>query len=285
MKRLFLVLPVIALIFALSCDVVFDTTAEESYDEEFAATDYWRIDLDNEAGDVIVTTAATDMIKVSYTKRCKGTNENDAEKHLNDIDILLEGNSSTGEITITADFPNVDIAREYEVVFTITMPDSIELDIVNTTGDIDITGLDRAPTLETTTGSITLKNLTCEVDAKVTTGDIDCHIDSLPSTGDVNLEATTGEQTLVIAAMDTTVASNIDITGTSGSVDMTLPPYAQLEFDMEVTTGEVRIIGYAVYEGTPYSNKHKVGTIGDYEVKSSLEVTTTTGDITLTAGS
>jgi hypothetical protein len=248
MKRLFLVLPILALVIAAGCGLVFDTPAEESYTDDFAAADYWRINLNNEAGDVIITTATTDFITVSYTKRCKGTNQNDAEEHLNDIDILLEGTASTGEVTITADFPNVDITREYEVVFTITMPDSTELNIVNTSGDIN------------------------------------CQIDNLPSTGYINLEATTGEQTLVITAMDTTAASNIIINATTGSVNMTLPPYAQLDFDMEVTTGEVRINDYAVTQGTPYSNKHKVGTTGDYEVKSNLDVITSAGDITLSAG-
>ncbi len=40
MKRLFFVLPILALVITAGCGLVFDTPAEESYTDDFAASDY-----------------------------------------------------------------------------------------------------------------------------------------------------------------------------------------------------------------------------------------------------
>ena len=281
MKRWIFVLPALAMILFASCKLVFDTEATESYDKEFKVADgYNKIDLDNEAGEVNITTSNTDVIHVKYIKKCMGTSERDAEKHLNDIDITLSGDTSTGVITIVAEFPDVDVARNYEVTFTIIMPDTIDLDIVNTTGDINIIGLSKAPKLEATTGDITLDLLDCGINAKTTTGHIGCTIDILPSNENVTMETTTGDHNLVIASMDTTHA--IDIRATSGKVDIMLPANVNLEFDLQVNTGEVRIEGYDP-DYTEESNKKAVGTIGDAETKATLDAQTETGYITLKA--
>jgi DUF4097 and DUF4098 domain-containing protein YvlB len=262
---------------------VYDVEAEEDHTEQYSTADYWRINMENKAGDVVVTTGAIDMITVTYTKKCRGTSLENANDHLNDIDVYVGGDASTGIITITTDFPQVDIGtRDYQVVFNVTVPDTTKLNIVNTTGGIDVTGMNMPPYLETTTGDIDISGFNCEVDAKATTGNINCTIDNLPESGNVELETTTGDPTLIITDMDTTTSHNINVDATTGSVEVTMPSYSSFDFDIEVTTGEVTVDeDFGATVTGEWSNKHKVGTVGDSETKSDVRANTDTGDIDL----
>ncbi len=285
MKRLlFLALPLAAVALLVSnCTVIYGEKATEDYSESYAIADgYNLINMDNKAGNIAIVTTEDDSIHVTYTKSCMGTTVEEAKEHLNDITIILSGNQNDSTITISTDFPDVD-TRNFQVTFTLWVPDTMDLDIVNTTGNVDINGLSRQPTrLETTSGNITVKGFNCGVDAKATTGNVDCEIVSLPANKSVKLATTTGTTTLKVLAMDTT--NTIGVTGKSGSVDITLPSTVQLSFDMSVTSGEVRINGFVPTQGSPWGNTHKVGTIGTGTTKSILNAVTETGDITLNKG-
>ncbi len=264
-----------------SCSVVFNSKATEDYTEKFPVSDYNRITMNNKAGNVIVTTGKVDSIAVSYTKKCMGTSDDDAKSHLNDINVYVGGDKNTGLITITADFPKVDIGtRDYEVTFTLIIPDSIELSIQNTTGNIEINGMNKTPTITATTGNIKIRDFNCNVKAATTTGNIDCKIKTLPDAGNVSLITTKGNQTLAIEAMDT--SSTINLQASTGNIEVELPSTLKLKFDLKVSTGEVRIKDYKTTTTGEWSNKHKVGYIGDVETgKSTLNAATATGDVTL----
>jgi len=283
MKRWFIVLPIFIALFA-GCQVVFDTEATETYTEKFAVADgYNLIDLDNDAGNITVTASATDSISIQYTKKCMGTNDRDAEDHLNDIDVLIEGTKSTGKITITAEFPLVDVTRNYEATFNIVVPADMELDLVANKGSIDISGMANTPILETTDGNITIAGFTCDVDATATKGDIECTLDVLPESGNVSLSTSDGYQILNIGSMDTTSTINMNATG-EGKLEATLPANARLDFDLQTVSGEVYIENFTYIQGEPWSNKHKIGTIGE-EPRSTINASSDDGDVNLIASS
>lgn len=285
MKRLLLVLPLLAFALIFSgCDLILDKEATEDYTEVFKVSSGYNIlDMDNKAGDVVVTaTPTTDSIMIYYIKKCMGTSYAEAEDHLNDIDVTIIGDTATHTVKVGTDFPDVDIARNYQVTFNVIIPDTMNLTVVNTTGDVRVLGMNKKPYLETTTGDIEIKDFECEVDAKATTGTVDCEITKLPENGKINLETTTGDAQLVVAVMDTTNVLSLE--ATTGTIDVTLPAAVRLEFDMAVTTGEVRINDYTYEQGSPWSNKHKVGTIGVGPARSRLDAVTETGDITLIKG-
>lgn len=282
MKRLLLVLPLLAATaLFVGCPLIYDTPFTRSNTETFKVSNgYATINVDNEVGNVRVLTTDEDEIVVTYDRKCWGTSMDDAEEHVNEIYVFVEGNQSTGVITVEGRVPDADLdVRRYEVDFTIYVPDTMSVDINNITGDVELNNLRRKPAVEVTTGTIDINGFKCEVDAKITTGVIDCTIDSLPAGGNVTLRATSGDQLLKIAAMDTTSSINID--GVTSSVEVYLPSDVQLDFDLETTTGAVTINDYDYDQGGVWSNIHKVGTIGGAATRSSLDVLITTGDITL----
>ncbi|MBN2378450.1 hypothetical protein JXM67_01425 [candidate division WOR-3 bacterium] len=282
MRRWLVVLPILAVLFA-GCEVVFNKPASETYTEKFAVADgYNIIDLDNDAGDVTVTAAAVDSISIQYTKSCMGTSERDAEDHLNDIDVFVEGVKSTGKITITADFPMIEATREYKATFNITVPADISLDLVADKGSIDISGMSKTPTLETTNGNIKITGFTCDVDATSTKGDIECTLNKLPASGNVSLSTSDGYQILNIGSMDTTSTINLTATG-KGKIEAALPADARLDFDLQLVSGEIYIYDFNFIQGSPWSNKHKIGTIG-VEPRSTINATSEDGDVILQAG-
>lgn len=290
MKRMALLLLVVALTGLISCGLFGDNPARQTLTEYFSpAGDYYRIEVDNEVGTVIVNTGDVTEITVEYERVCTGTSARDAKNHLNDIYVYISGNQETGIITVEGEVPddNLDL-RNYEVNFTITAPRDIQLDIAQATGDVEVDDLTYPPTINVTTGNITATGLDCEIDAMVTTGDIDCTIDNLPSEAPIELDVITGTITLVITAMDVTAVSDIDLTGVTTDVYMTFPANSELEFDLETTTGGVQIdqdFDYTPREEGAWSNLHKQGTIGSSDTRSTLDATVVTGTITLDMGS
>ncbi|MBD3286093.1 DUF4097 family beta strand repeat protein [candidate division WOR-3 bacterium] len=281
MKRWLVVLPILAVLFS-GCEVVFNTPAEESYEETFAVSDgYTRIDLDNESGNVIVNAVEGDSIIVEYTKKCMGSNDRDANEHLNDIDVTLKG--TAGQITITAEFPTFEETRNYEAIFTITAPPDIIMELSANKGNIDISGMTTSPVLNTTQGDITIADFECDVDATSGDGDIECSLDVLPDSGNVNLTTEDGYQTLVIKDMDTTGTIILSASGI-GEINATLPSDAKLDFDLECVTGEVRIEGFPTEDitYTEQGNKKKVGTIGE-GTRATFTASSEEGDVNLKA--
>lgn len=286
MKRLlFLALPLAAVALLVSnCTVLYDVRAEDPGSLTYPISDgYNLIEMDNKAGNVVITTeAGLDSIYIDFKKICYGTSTDEAAEHFTDIEVSIVGTTSDSTIRITTDFPNID-TRKYQAEFEIRIPDTMNLDIVNTSGNVEITGMARQPQrLETTSGSITIKGFNCGIDAKATTGNISCEIVNLPSNKSVNLETVSGTTTLDVLAMDTTNA--LDITGESGDIVVTLPSTVQLSFDLQTTSGKVTINGFVPEHGTTWGNTHQVGTIGTSDTKSTLKAVTESGNVTLNQG-
>lgn len=287
MKRMLLAVLACVILFSAGCQVVFDTPATEEYSETYQVSDgYKYLNLDNESGNVVVTGTETDEITVVYEKSCMGTNERDAEEHLNDINVTLSGSTADSTITITADFPLIEDAREYEAIFTITVPPDMILDLSANRGDITISNMTSSPKLETTRGKITITGFECDVEASATEGDIECTLDSLPPSSTVKLTTEDGYQTLIINDMDTSTVNSITMEATEkGKIDATLPSFAVLDFSLETETGEVRIEGYPDEDinYTEQGNKKKVGTIGEGTF-STITAKSAEGDVTLKSG-
>lgn len=282
MRRLLLILPLLAVAaLFIACPLIYDTPYTRTNTETFeVSAGYWHIDVDNEVGEVKVYKTDVDTITITYERTCWGKNLEDAQEHSSEIYVLVEGNQSTGVITVEGKVPETDLdVRRYQVDFTIYVPDTMELDVNNVTGSVELNNLRRKPVAVVTTGDIDINGFACEVDARTTTGSIDCAIDELPSTGNVSLRATTGNLVLKIAAMDTTNSIEMDIE--TGDANVSLPADVNLDFDLEVNTGAVTISDFDYEQGTPWSNIHKVGSIGTSATKSSLDVLVTTGDINL----
>lgn len=255
----------------------------EGYESYPLSAGYTLLEIDNKAGNVIVTASDKDSVCIDYTQKAVGTTSSIfSHDHSKDINVEFETNPDDGSIKIVTDFPESPTIN-YSVDFEIQVPETMELDILNALGNVEATGLALKPKrLAAASGNMTLKDFKCGARAQTAFGNIDCEISDLPSGQSVDLSASAGNIALEVSAMDTT--NSIDISGDSGNVDVTLPAAVELSFDMSVTAGTVGVNGFTPEQGSPWTNTHKVGTLGTNAAKSTLTVTVGAGNVILNKG-
>jgi hypothetical protein len=269
----------VALVSGCNIETSFDDESV-GYESYLQSDGYTLLELENKAGNVTVTASDVDSICIDYTMKAKGiTTSIFPHDYSRDIDVTFDADKENGAIKITVDYPdNPDI--NYSVDFEIKLPEDMELEIVNGAGNVTVIGMAQKPKkLELATGNLILKALKCGAYARVGIGNLDCDIANLPSNESVDLNAVMGNTSLKISAMDAT--NSLKVIGTSGNADVTLPASVELAFDVSVTTGTVSINGYTPEQGSPWTDVHKVGTLGVKAVKSTLNVAVGTGNATL----
>ncbi len=113
----------------------------------------------------------------------------------------------------------------------ITVTEGIELDIDNSSGDINVANLRAAESkIEASSGDVTLRSVIANLEVETSSGDID--IDGL--IGDSRIESTSGDQTLY------DIKGNIKTQASSG--DITVSKFDG-SIDLEATSGDIDIRG------------------------------------------
>lgn len=222
--------------------------AEETFSKSFDAGDLDRLLVDNVNGNIDVEAWYQNEIEITVTKRARGTNTDEKLKHL---EIVFE--ESDGQLTVRTKHDHSffgNRTRGTSVFYDIRIPQSMDLDLETTNGNVFARGFSGAARLETTNGDVTVKEAKGSVDAETTNGSIA-----------VSLVEHNGQ--------------NMRCETTNGGIRLTLPEGFHAELDAETTNGGIHS-DFGV-TSTSWSKHHVRGTInGGGPV---LQLETTNGSI------
>ena len=201
--------PVISVLFVgfaaaglAACDVVINSMdgefgggrfkAEQSYAKTFTVNAQGAtLELVNTNGKIEVEAVDGTAIDVKATITAKGATDEAAREALKQVEVKEDATPT--RVRIEAKHPNR--RQSIEVRYTVRVPRGVKIDVRNTNGAVDMTGLGGGVRAETTNGSVKGRGLTCAVDASTTNGGIDIQLAALVPEG-IRLETTNGGITL-----------------------------------------------------------------------------------------
>jgi DUF4097 and DUF4098 domain-containing protein YvlB len=229
--KVLIVLCVTLLLLAVSC--IF---AGAEYKEDFSKTCALkageRFSLENVNGSVAVSTWKENKVEIKAVKTARG-NEEDLKK----VEIRVE--ESAGSVSVKAIWPKFPRRARVEVEFTVTVPEGVILDEVETVnGDVDVTGPYGRAAVSSTNGSITVMDVAGEVKAGTTNGNIKVsrftgRLEADTTNGNIRLEAltckdglsaetTNGSITLAIGSPET-LNADLSASTTNGGITVDFP--------------------------------------------------------------
>jgi hypothetical protein len=167
---------------------------EEPETKTWPATGVTKLVVSTENGAVAVAVTGADPISADIVRSCKGTDEADAQAHVDDITVTdtLAGDT----LTIVAEMPD-DAKRSYSASFDIEAPVLEHMD------------------LDTENGQISVSDHEGSIDADVANGEIACDLAALPAAGWARLRAGNGGVTLSVPG---DVSASFDIQTGVGTV-------------------------------------------------------------------
>lgn len=203
-------------------------------------------------------------------------------------------------ITVTVD-SGTSFLSERSVDFNITVPDSANLQLKTTSGDISVDNTSGAMTLITTSGNVTTANDTFAGNATLntTSGDIRSTNDTFSNgasvsttSGDISMNQDTlnGSAQVSVTSGDIdyngtlpSSSSNVSFTSVSGDIHLGLPASASFSVQADTTSGSIdagdfpSIIVQDAHQG---NGSHASGSVGS-TAGPSINLGTTSGDITI----
>jgi len=201
--------------------------------------------VDVETGDVELASGVVEPVRVEYAAEWTGNTKPEIAAYVTDGTLHIEG-----------DCPNLGV--RCSTTFFVVLPPGVDVDLRTVTGDVDIDGMNHV-TAQTTTGDIYLRDLSGELDVRVTTGDIEgvdlrgTWVYARTTTGRIDLEQ--------VGAFD-----SMDVKTTTGAIGLEVPS-GTYDLDLHATTGSVEM--------------HSV--VDDPQAAEKITARTTTGGI-LVAG-
>jgi len=174
------------------------------------------------------------------------------------------------ELRLKAEMPSG--SRPYGASFFITAPDSIDLSLSTTNGDVAVTGTVGDINASTTNGSVELTGTSGTASVSTTNGRLNVKVHSGPLYGGT----TNGAIDCDLAALG--AAENVGLATTNGTVTLLLPADVSALIDITNTNGLITIYDFTViYESQTEHHLH--GRIGSGA--SSITITTTNGAVTV----
>jgi hypothetical protein len=203
-------------------------TLTETYDRSFDVRAGSRFTLENTNGRITVRSWDQPKIRVRAEKRVESRDSDMAKKAF--AALKIEPTVTNGAVSIMTRYPrrgsdgffdwlagtNVSMSVTYEV----TVPRSINIDIDNTNGSIDITEVRGSARVSNTNGHIELLRCAGDVDAETTNGHIKAELAEVTPGKAVRLETTNGRITV---AVPRSINARLDAATTNGRINTELP--------------------------------------------------------------
>jgi len=270
-KNLRFMLAILLCVLVIGCEVnTFnkDNAYGTFFSEKVSAEDIEKIIVNNVDGDINIQTQKRDEIDITAEKIVTASSMEVARDfaHQVNIGVYRDGNLLRIE-TVSPHSKSAKIG-EVRVDYEIEVPQIIDVEIVNTNGDIEIEDTDGEVDIATTNGDITVDNAAGDIEVangngEIVLSDIDGGIDASSTNGD-----------LVLAVISATV--NCKAKTTNG--DITL----YMKHDVS-TQGTARTANGKIESEFPSERPRREGRLefmlGSGEGK--LDIWTTNGDIEL----
>ncbi len=265
--KVLIALCITVLLLAVSCIL-----AGEEYKADFSKTLPFkageRFTLKNVNGSVTIATWKQDQVEIKAVKTARRR-----EEDLDKVEIRVE--ESSGAVSVKAIWPKFPRRADVNVVFTVMVPEGVNLDGVETVnGGVDVAGRYGRAQVGTTNGSISIKDGAGELEADTTNGGITIS----RFEGPIQADTTNGN----IKLEGVTFKDGLSAETTNGSISLAVVSPETLNADLRasVTNGHITVDFPVTLQSLKGSKRHIEGKIGQGGPEISLH--TTNGSIRLT---
>jgi DUF4097 and DUF4098 domain-containing protein YvlB len=190
--------------------------AESTEEKTLKVSGPVNLTLENDFGDVSVSAGSDGQVKVVAEKTAWGSDDAEAQKELDELQVLIEQTGNNIDISIQhPDQMNVLNLRPdiWSVKFTITVPEETATTLHSFNGDLALSGTTSDVDLRTDFGNVDISDVSGVVNVKTNNGDVTAQ--NIVSDEDVSLASDFGE----IVAHEIT-AANITADSTNGTLDL-----------------------------------------------------------------
>jgi len=160
------------LVFLAACDMSFGHLAGKASDEwtrTYQLAPGGEIRIDNTNGRVDVESVDGSTVDVRAERIAHAATDDGARELLPRI-VIREDVKPDRIAIATERMSGVMIGANFEVRYHVRAPKNASIDVTNTNGGVQVSGLSGRVTARTTNGSVTTKDLTGQVDARTTNG-------------------------------------------------------------------------------------------------------------------
>jgi hypothetical protein len=258
--RRFLPIPLLA----VACLYTYKLEVPETH--TYAAAGISGVNVTTENGAVSVAESTATVIRVDVLKYAYGRNREDAEKAI--ANVVYSDTIVGSELKAKVEMPGGN--RPYGASFTVAAPDSTNLSLSTTNGDVEVVGMAGNINAATTNGNVELTGTAGTASVSTTNGRLTVSVHSGPLYG----ATTNGTVDCDLTALGPT--EDVRLATTNGKVTLLLPDDVSALIDATNTNGLITIYDFTVVYESQTEN-HLRGRIGSGA--SSITITTTNGDI------
>ena len=225
--------------------------AYETFTIELPIVNQMSIWLEAVRGDIeIEGHVDANSVIVTAEKRVGSDSLEDAEEHMDELKILVA--DQIDEFLIQTLQPENPQGRKYVVVYYITLPSNLEIEVTLTNGDIGVLDVQNSVMVDTVNGDVFLSNIFGNAVVDLTNGSINSTV-ALPSNGEIRMSTD------------------------NGNLDLSIPTSTSAEFSATVGgIGEIIVSDLDITDSLSTS-KSLTGTLGDGE--GSITLSTVNGNI------
>lgn len=192
-----------------------DFVARESFHFARDAEDHTGLILEGINGNVTVTgLSGADSVIVTGEKRVGSESMQDAEEHLQDLQVDVSG--AQGVMFVKTTQPDQTQGRAYVVDYEITLPKSLRVSVINVNGAVDIDSINNSVSVVNVNGQVALGQIFGSASVSLVNGQIAAEV-SLPEGGIISMTTVNGNIDLDIpkstsAQFSATIANDGTIT-------------------------------------------------------------------------
>jgi DUF4097 and DUF4098 domain-containing protein YvlB len=216
-----------------ACDLAmsgFHEEARDTWSKTYPLSANGRVEIVNTNGFIKVDPSDSPQVQVRVERIARAATQEGAKEMLKKAEIRED---------ITADRVHLDSRSQgsfgfhgnVEVRYTVLLPANAAVDLRDTNGRIDVTGLTREIHLSTTNGHIAGKQLNGEVRASTTNGGVDLEMLS--------------------------VSQDIDVQTTNGGVNVQIPSNASADISARVTNGHIGVDGLSAVKADDENTRRR----------------------------
>jgi hypothetical protein len=250
-----------AALFALSlsaCDLAmsgFHEEAKDTWSKSYPLAANGRLEIVNTNGSIHVVTADSPQVEIQAERVARAATQQGAKDLLQKIE--MKEDVSSDRVHIESKQPTrVGLHGGIEVRYTIRVPRSVLVDLRETNGSIEASGLTRESHLSTTNG----------------------HIEGRTLDGAVHASTTNGHVELQMAS----VSQDIEAETTNGQIIVRVPPDAGADVSARVTNGHIGIEGLPSLKADDENSRRRFNGRLNGGGRA-IRLQTTNGSITLTS--
>lgn len=256
---------------AVACLYTYKLEVTETH--TYAAAGITGLSARTQNGAISVTAWEKPFITDTVLKYAYGRNHEDAEKYI--ANVVYSDTIVGDELRVKVE-DTLSGSRPYGASFTIAAPDSTNLSLSTTNGDVEAAGMVGNINVTTTNGNVELTGTTGTASLSTTNGRLDVKVHS----GALYGATTNGAIECGLAALRAT--EEVGLATTNGKVTLWLPEDVSAVIEATNTNGRITFYDFTVTYETQ-TEHHVLARIGSGA--SSITITTTNGDVMVRQGS